>query len=232
MAKLQDNIGLITAVADALGPFVTDVVFVGGAVAPLLIDSHRLTDVRPTDDVDIIVEAVTYSKYSAFIEKLRSQGFTHVMDGPLCRFTVHGVTVDIMPTNEKILGFSNKWYPLAIKTAQPYVLPQNRTIQLINAPMFLCTKFEAFADRGKQDFPGSSDIEDIVSIVNGRDQLYQECLTMPIDVQRYLTDSFNLILDDEDFLNAMPGMLGYGSSEREDIVHSKIMQLATLTPSS
>jgi hypothetical protein len=72
-----------------------------------LITSQQSQDVRPTDDVDVTVEAVPYGYYVDFIEKLRPLGFTNDMNGPLCRFKVHGITDDIMPTEENILGFSN-----------------------------------------------------------------------------------------------------------------------------
>jgi len=35
----------------------------------------------------------------------------------LCRYKVQGIIVDVMPTGENVLGFSNKWYPEGFKKA-------------------------------------------------------------------------------------------------------------------
>jgi hypothetical protein len=54
------------------------------------------------------------------IEKdLRLLGFTEDLreGAPICWWRVAGVTLDVMPTDKSILGFSNEWYPLAIASA-------------------------------------------------------------------------------------------------------------------
>ncbi len=228
MTSYEDCIALITVVADALGPYRSEFVFVGGAVVGLLITTSGLRDVRPTDDVDLIVETATYAKYTDLITELRKLGFAHVIDGPICRFTIHGVTVDVMPTEEDILGFRNKWYPLVVKTATEHVLPNHSSIRLINAPMFICTKLEAFNDRGKHDFISSHDMEDIVAIINGRDELICESWGMPSEVRHYLKNSFKILQSDENFLEALPGILPHGAANREHIVQFKMSQLARI----
>ena len=150
------------------------------------------------------------------------------MDGPLCRYEVNGITVDIMPTEEKILGFSNRWYKTAVETAMSIILPTGRKILLVNAPIFVCTKLDAFAGRGKGDFLGSSDIEDIITIINGREELLGECWGMSIDVRKYLKESFENLQADQAFLSALPGMLPYGSAIREETVMFRISQLARI----
>jgi hypothetical protein len=42
----------------------------------------KLVYVRPTDNVDIVVETATYAKYNKMLEDLRKLGFAHDMDGP------------------------------------------------------------------------------------------------------------------------------------------------------
>lgn len=36
---------------------------------------------------------------------------------PLCRWVRHGTTLDVMPLDEKILGFSNRWYRAAMESS-------------------------------------------------------------------------------------------------------------------
>ena len=52
-------------------------VFLGGAVVPLLVDHPTLMEFRPTKDVDVIVELISYPEFSAFEERLRAAGFKH-----------------------------------------------------------------------------------------------------------------------------------------------------------
>lgn len=63
MTRFEDCVELITIVAEALGRYRAEVVFVGGSVAGLLMSS-KVHDVRPTDDVDVVVEAASYGKYN------------------------------------------------------------------------------------------------------------------------------------------------------------------------
>lgn len=52
-----------------------------------------------------------------------------------------------MPTDERILGFSNRWYKPAMENAQSVQLASNLTIRVVTAPLFLGTKLEAFKGR-------------------------------------------------------------------------------------
>ena len=73
---------------------------------------------------------------------LRARGFVPDMrqSAPICRWQVGAVVVDVMPTLEEILGFANRWYPLALETAVPVALPSARTVRLIAAPVFVATR--------------------------------------------------------------------------------------------
>jgi len=90
-----------------------------------------------------------------------------------------------MPSDPSVLGFSNRWCPLAIDTARDYALPAARSIRLVTAPVFVATKLEAFRDRGKSDFVASHDLEDIVTVVDGRAELIDEVATSAQDLRKY-----------------------------------------------
>jgi hypothetical protein len=68
------------AVADCLGPLLDQVVFVGGSIVGLLITNPAAPDVRPTDDVDVIVEIATYGQYAELQEKLGESFTTPIGD--------------------------------------------------------------------------------------------------------------------------------------------------------
>ena len=45
---------------------------------------------------------------------------------------------------------------------------------MITAPYFLATKIEAFESRGEGDFYGSHDLEEIITLLDGREFLFDE----------------------------------------------------------
>jgi predicted nucleotidyltransferase len=161
---------------------------VGGAVAGLLITDPAMPAIRPTEDVDIVAEVLALADYHRIEKLLRARGFAQDMrpDAPICRWQVAGVTVDVMPTNEEILGFANRWYSLCVTSAEPLALPSGVSIRVIQAPVFVGTKLEAFHGRGAGDYLFSHDLGDIVSVVDGRDNLINECMQAPQPLRAYL----------------------------------------------
>ena len=106
---------MVEIVASGLKDLLPEMVFVGGATVTLYLSEENTkseSSVRPTDDVDCVIEVASRTEYTKLEKKIRSLGFKHSMEqgAPLCRWVYSGITVDIMPTDPKILGFSNKWY--------------------------------------------------------------------------------------------------------------------------
>jgi predicted nucleotidyltransferase len=172
-----------------LGPLLDELVFVGGQVAELLITDPGATRVRPTDDVDTICAVTGRTGYQRLAERLRALGLVEdtTPGAPICRWRLAGDRIDVMPSDEEILGFKNRWYELGIRTAKPLELSADITIRIVTAPVFVGTKWEAFADRGGGDWYSSHDMEDIVSVVAGRPALYKEILSSERELQAYLT---------------------------------------------
>ncbi len=62
---MHENITRIKAVSQALRDLKQDYVFVGGAVVSLYATNPFLaSEIRPTDDVDVVVELASYKGYS------------------------------------------------------------------------------------------------------------------------------------------------------------------------
>jgi len=59
---------MIEAVARALGPLVDEVVFVGGTIPALLITDPAAPRIRPTKDVDFVVDSQGIQAHAAFEE--------------------------------------------------------------------------------------------------------------------------------------------------------------------
>jgi predicted nucleotidyltransferase len=226
------NRAILLLVAKALGDLREQVVFVGGCAAGLLVTIARAQVIRPTDDVDIVANVLNTQGYYALEEQLRAKGFTQEMaaDAPICRWHYQGVAVDVMPTDEKILGFANRWYPLAIETAEPFVLDDETSIRLISAPVFIATKFEAFADRGKGDMLLSHDMEDIITVIDGRPSIIVEMKFVPRILQEYIAEKFRDLLANDTFLSVIPAYLpgDAASQARFPLLEAKLHELARL----
>ena len=113
------NRALFESVVRLLAPVLDELVFVGGCTTGLFITDLAASGIRPTKDVDAIVDVTSYSKYAALADRLRAIGLVEdtTEGAPLCRWRHRGLIVDVMPTDASVLGFSNRWYPDAIATA-------------------------------------------------------------------------------------------------------------------
>ncbi|MDP2600590.1 MAG: hypothetical protein Q8P84_07675 [Deltaproteobacteria bacterium] len=196
----MDSIEMIQVVAKSLQDLKEDVVFIGGATVALYFDEEVLFEVRPTDDVDCVIELTTRAQYYQLEEKLREKGFRNATNaGPLCRWKIRGITVDIMPTSPAILGFSNAWYTEGIEQARWIDLSNKEKIKIFSEPYFLATKIEAFKGRGGNDYRMSSDVEDIITILNGVPDIVDKILQAPSSVKKYLQKSFKEMLETQNF---------------------------------
>jgi len=191
----QQNILRIKIVYDALEELGPEVIFVGGATVSLYAD--RLGDeIRPTDDVDILIEILNYRDYAGIEDKLRLKGFNNdVESGVICRYKVRGIVVDVMPTSKEILGFANKWYVEGYANSMIYRIDEEYSINIFSAPYFLATKLEAFKDRGNNDGRWSTDFEDIVFLLNNRSTIWDEINNADGSVKEYLLEEFKALTE-------------------------------------
>jgi predicted nucleotidyltransferase len=203
------NIRMIIAVARRLGDLRDKVVFVGGCATGLFITDPAMPEVRATQDVDVIVEVATRMAYYRLEEELRLRGFKQDMseNAPVCRWLVDQIKIDIMPTQEEILGFSNRWYLPAIKNADQLQLEDDLTIKLVSPPYFLATKIDAFNGRGGGDYLASHDMEDIITVLDGRPEIVSEIKSSSDDLKDFLSRTFRALLANDDFRESIPGHL-------------------------
>jgi hypothetical protein len=160
MTASVSELAALRAVANRLGPLREEVVFVGGMIRGLLISDPGASGSRPTDDIDVVAEVGSRAEYYKLAERLQALGFEpdRRERAPLCRWLIDGLTVDVMPDHENVLGFSNRWYPSALATATWHDVgaePYDR-IRVVDAPHYLATKLESFRGRGGGDFSGPS----------------------------------------------------------------------------
>lgn len=223
---------MIKQVAEKLGPLRPKVVFLGGSATGFHITDKAEPEIRATKDVDIIVEVASRVDYHQLEKTLRELGFFQKMqkDDPICRWYINDVIVDVMPTDENILGFSNRWYLPAIKNSVTIELEPNLEILIVTAPYFLGTKIDAFFGRGGADYLASHDMEDIINIINGRVEILEDIKNSEPDLKDFIIKSFQEFLENELFLDALPGHLlpDQASQGRRSIVLERIKKITEL----
>lgn len=226
MRANDPNLPDLRQVAEALGDLREQVVFVGGAVAGLLVTDPLADSVRATRDVDAVVNA-SRASFHRIEASVAERGFARdISSDVICRW-VHkasGVLFDLMPVQPEVLGFSNRWYAYAVETAEPVDLGNGLTIRLVSAVAFIATKLEAFASRGGGDFLTSHDLEDVLNIVDGREELAEEMATAPAELRRAVAATFGPLLMNHDFANVLPGLLA--EPERAGLVMDRLKALS------
>jgi hypothetical protein len=148
-------------------------------------------------------------------------------NAPVCRWVNENLILDLMPTDPSILGFSNRWYRPALEHAETIRVEQYE-IRVITALYFLATKLEAFHGRGKNDCRSSHDLEDILTVIDGRAEITKEVSAVEPGLRQYLRSEFQSLLETRNFLDALPGHLlpDAASQQRAGLVIERIRQLA------
>ena len=222
------NLELLSGMAHAMGPLCDQVVFVGGCATGLLISQPLLADLRATEDVDAIVEVTSLVGYHALADQLMARGFKQTMadNTPPFRWFWQGMQLDLVPLDERVLGFANRWYRPGFEAAQLATLPTGLQLRHLSAPYFVATKLEAFKDRGNNDVYLSHDLEDIITVVDGRDELLAELAEAPGEVRHFIAGQFQAVMSHTDFSNALPGIVS--QSNRAGLVWQRIAEMARL----
>jgi predicted nucleotidyltransferase len=221
----EDHVAMIRAVARALGPELTDeVAFVGGCTTALLLTDHyTLTQVRHTNDVDVIVRVVHMTGYYELLERLRARGFEEAMDGDgsICAMELQGMQVDFMPDRAGILGFTNIWYREALDTATQLDVGGDITVRIVRPDFFIATKIEAYLGRGHGDLLSSRDMEDILTLIDGRPSITEDLLQAPANLRRYVAERLAALKSERDFDYAVQAAAN-GDNDREDAMQQRI----------
>jgi hypothetical protein len=222
------NRALFESVVHLLAPLLDELVFVGGCMTGLFITDPAAGGIRPTRDVDAIVDVTSYAEYTALAEQLRELGLHEdtTPGAPLCRWREGHLIVDIMPTDATVLGFSNRWYPTAIDTAETFHIA-GHDVRVVTPSLFIATKLEAFHGRGGNDVFASHDLEDIIAVVDGRPEIANDVAAASTDVRGYIGTEIRALLDDPNFIEALGGFLlpDAASQGRRSLLEARLRAL-------
>lgn len=227
----MNSLEMLAHIAKGLGPLKDKVVFVGGSTVSLYLTDPGASSVRPTEDVDCVIQVLSRGQYYKLEAELERLGFRHVTekDAPICRWSYKGLTADIMPTEGSVLNFKNSWYPDGYEHAITVKLPGGEQVRIFSLPYFLASKIEAFGDRGRGDFLTSPDMEDIITVLDGSDAIAEEIAAAPAKVKRHLATKFREFLQDDRFAESLEGNLrsSAGTAARVERIRNILKSLAS-----
>lgn len=226
---------MLGLVATALGPeLASEMAFVGGCTTALMLtDAVSREEVRSTDDVDLIVHVLSSGGWYRLLEQLQARGFqASAEDAVICRLRLARagaapLIVDFMPDDASVLGFSNRWYAEALRSARDHALPDGTRIRLVSPPFFLATKLEAWKGRGNDDPLGSRDVEDILTLVDGRAELLAELRAASPELQQAVAQDLAALMKHRDFLYAVQGT-ARGDASRITLIFQRLKALASI----
>lgn len=180
---------MLDRAVDVLGPVAADVVFVGGAVVVVWITDPAAPGPRPTLDVDVVVEVTTLGERVRFDGRLRDRGLAEdVQSGVICRWKHQptALVLDVMPIDAGVFGFGNGWSVEAMRTARHVTSPNGAALAVVAPEVLLAMKLDAFSSRGNDDYYGSRDFADIVSLVDGRVELFDDVRQARSDLREFV----------------------------------------------
>jgi hypothetical protein len=124
----------------------------------------------------------------------------------VCRWIIDEIKVDVMPTSATIIGFTNRWYGAAVRSAMRCAL-DDLEIRVVTAPYFVATKLEAFRSRGNDDLWSSHDIGDVIVLADGRPALVDEMRSVPQDVRQFVANVLHGLFEQMDLDEAIAAHL-------------------------
>ena len=121
------------------------------------------------------------------------------------------------------------WFREALATANEQVFAHTR-VRLVSPVAFLVIKHVAFLDRGKSDYYASQDMEDFVTVIDGRDGIVAEVDAAPAGLRGYLIGAVRTLVATRAFDDALPAHLpsDEGSQMRLPGLRRKLREIAAL----
>ena len=241
MLPRHPSLDRIAQVAEALGDLRERVVFIGGAIAPLLQTHPPFPRARPTKDVDAVTATTSYGDIEVLDEALRAKEFrtplrpnagesregrtqTHVHKW----LTAGGIEFDLIPSGVHLGGSGNIWDRYAVELCHAVEIRTGLWIKHATAPAFVAMKWAAHHDRGKDDPINSTDLEDILALIASRPTLVDELRQSPPELSRYVRDRTTRFLSNADAGDLLAAHLNNATAARAviDGVRSVLKRIA------
>lgn len=218
-------------VVQLLEPLLDRLVFVDGCVIGILITDPAAAGIRLTRDAEATADLTSYAMYAALAVRLREIGLNaDPSEGaPAGRWRHGDAIIDLVPTDRSVLGFSNTWYQAAM-TSDQRVSIAGLPARIIAPPYFLAAKLEAFHARGQADVIASSDLEDLVMVVDGRPQLLAEIERADSHVRQFIASEIHDLMGNRRFTDGLAAFLDpdRASQARRPLLERRLNAMAAL----
>ena len=171
--------------------------------------------------MECVIELASYRSLYELEEEIRRLGFSNDIrpEAPICRWIYKGETVDIMPADKGILGFTNKWYKPAFAYRKGVVLPDGTSIFIFPALYYVATKIEAIKGRGGNDLRFSHDLEDLIYVLNNCQQIIAYFDNEKNNtLKAYISNWAHDMLERQNGREEIECVLPYGDFERLDYI--------------
>jgi len=205
----------IAGIARALDELSREVVFIGGAIAPLLQTHPVIPRVRATKDVDAVIGSTHYTNHHKVQTRLRELGFKMVVgDSQHAHrwWAPGGTPFDLVPAGDHLGGTGSGWDRMALETAVELEIEPRLMIRHASAPGFLALKWAAFYDRGALDPFSSHDLEDILALTVSRETIVSEVERAPEAMKQQIRKGFRWLVESADYDDLVAAHLGNAQS--------------------
>jgi hypothetical protein len=219
------NNAVVAEVAFGLKELKDQMIFVGGSVVNFYVDEEAAEEVRQTDDVDVTINIINYAALVKMQERLSDLGFNPDPNGhSICSYLYNGIPVDIMASEDGPLGGGNKWYKIGSNNLWLKKV-REETINILSAPCFLATKFEAFKGRSG-DYRASHDFEDIIYVLDNRTTIIEEIENDHPEIIQFLKEEFTKVYENLSFEEII--LCHLIEEERVPIIKEKIEHIIAI----
>lgn len=209
------NLQNLEKVATQLDQLLNHVIFIGGSVLELYASDPSAPALRPSREIDCLLNIETAAEFHIWQQTLEARGFKKAQadsghtSHQIWRF--EDITLTFTYPNFSEKNSFNRWYQDGIFHAIPYRLPSGKMIRIFTPPYVIASKIEAFLNRGNQDFRLSEDFEDIVFLLDNRPQIKSEVLSAYYEVRNYIRLHFDRFLASGDLEEGLAFVLPFGS---------------------
>lgn len=201
---------MLESLASGFGESLHKVVFIGGATLSLYVTDRSAPECHPSGDIDGIVGVSSMLEFLEFQKIIEGKGFQRMKFARpgAEQWIYEGIKVRLMPMNTEKLGFTNRWYEEGVFHARTYRLPGGRPIRIFMPAYFLASKIDAFLNRGGTDLRMSEDFQDLVYLLDNREEILDDIHQAFYEVRSYIQRQFARFLSlsnlDEGLAYALP----------------------------
>jgi hypothetical protein len=202
--------GILEGAIVALEPMINRLVFVGRHVTALLVANPVALKSRSTFCIDATVTAMSYSaldRLTADLSRLglRPEGAPQVHTGRW--ITGAGLVVEVIPSDAPSPGIEHRWHEYALECT--LAIPVGiRTVRIVGAPAFLALKLASFVEAEPDVAEPNADLEDALTVVNGRPGVEREIAAAPAEVSRFIVDQLGALASRPDADTVLENHIG------------------------